>query len=691
LQWATALVNPSTLSSQLASRSHESSVWDQQALDQAIAHTITISSLPLVFTISTGIDTTIPPIIEGDVDGGEDVGNLAETSKIAGVFYMGRQPTRSGPFRSYRKSVPGSSNTASDELAALAEGTREATMLNSLLHELSGNSPGLYNWQAPSPFAATLLQSSSNITSQMEVSTATFRELVVDLHAQRTVLNSDSKVVTDVITAEGKTSTAKRLRGDARALRLVQHNHSSGQTFVQFKPSHLIRANPPTKLPPGPLQYARDLEMSFGNSPQYQLFLQQVETRYAKKPIVREDVIVPHYLEMINSEKVQAFHVSFYPDEPTAYLINRGTPRVLAVRPPFESLPASGAEENWVKHCNPTVTHIFQRYGLEDERARLWYRPAKPEYSRRNANLFRRISTDGIGYTGQSYGNRRVYSRVAWFERQQQKNPVNSPPINPNPSSPLPTNLPIQPILLHTELSIGGTGGLLGEDDVSDLEDEVPKIMTEVLTEEEMMAKKILKHQQQRDHRDQLRLQRQEKRQLRLDQITAQNTINNSAVDQTATTVFLTNNNSQWVLNNRSVDNMQQLQLLLQHQQQLQQEINQHRQPTPKRSADNNHHPLTQRQLRVKAEEQRHPSLQFFGSISSSSQQRSYDQYQEQLGSQSKQVCLLNPGLRIPFSYHAGQNMGTGYTHGGSMGVAKRPKSKRTKEIKNERARKWQA
>ena len=198
--------------------------------------------------------------------------------------------------------------------------------------------------------------------------------------------------------------------------------------------------------------------------------------------------------------------------------------------------------------------------------------------SRSNANTIRRIITDGLGFTGNSYGNRRTYGKddwlASWIKQQQQTHLVNSSPIYPNLSSSLPTNPPSQPIRLQSELPIGEMG-LLVEENVSDLENPLR-------VEEKQTARKQIAEEHQRLRRYQ--------QQLRRDKITAQNTINNSAVDQTATTVFLTNNNSQWVLNNRSVDHMKQLQQLNQYQKQLQQSINQQQHPTPKRSINQQQH-----------------------------------------------------------------------------------------------------
>ena len=91
-----------------------------------------------------------------------------------------------------------------------------------------------------------------------------------------------------------------------------------------------------------------------------------------------------------------------------------------------------------------------------------------------------------------------------------------------------------------------------------------------------------------------------------------------------------------------------------------------------KRSADNNQHPLTRRQLRIKAEEQRYPTLQIFGKISSSGEQRDYHQYQQQMGTPSKQLCQLSPSFSSTQSFQHGQaassNQPQSYPHSGARG-----------------------
>ena len=168
-----------------------------------------------------------------------------------------------------------------------------------------------------------------------------------------------------------------------------------------------------------------------------------------------------------------------------------------------------------------------------------------------------------------------------------------------------------------------------------------------------------------------------------IDSITHRNTIINSAVDSTATSEHLIHHDMQWVFQAQEADNLHQLQAIKQYQQQLQQAINQKQSPTRKRSADSDHYHLTERQLRVKAEEQRQPSREYFGCISESSERRYCRRYTPQLGSQSKQQCQLSP----TFHHHQHQasfNHGTGgacasQAHwsggdqtGGSHGVAKK-------------------
>ena len=161
-----------------------------------------------------------------------------------------------------------------------------------------------------------------------------------------------------------------------------------------------------------------------------------------------------------------------------------------------------------------------------------------------------------------------------------------------------------------------------------------------------------------------------------IDRITAHNTQLNSNDDMANDTELLIHWNMQWVFNARSVDNGTQLRELEAYQQQLQTAINQRPRTTLKRSVDMEHHHSIHRQNRQRAEEQRHPSFQYFGSISSSCQNNSVRQPLPQLEQPlSKHVCLVEPTLRPTHYYHPGSRSTSGNgTTGGSR--TNRPKSK---------------
>ena len=617
VQWTEGLTKDSTLASQLGSRMVHPNDWDLLQMKNFIQNIITMSFVPVVYAIRKGADTRIPSRLEADVDGGINAGNTAEVSKIAVVITMGPPGTISAPSHIITKSEPGSSNTATCEVYALAEGATQLVQADGQCKEVAGHHPGILN-NEPSlnPFMASIINTTSMIPSLLGSTARLPREIFLDLEkASSSIINCDNQTVVTMMQADGKVSTAKQLRECGPRVRRIQWLHLNKNIIVTFKSGITIRANPLTKLPPGPLQHARDMHMIRGQSRVLIEHVAAMEQRYAKLP--RDPVTMPMFMAMTSQEPTPLY--TPYHQPPTTDICR--------------SFPTHHSDQSWVTSISNKVLRMLDRSGYQSDRQQLLSAPVPLPPSRR-------LGRDGIGYDGMSYGNT---GRHGWVQGQSTE-----PITVPAPA--------LQPVQVDSE-------------------------------------------ELWQDIRDTL---------------TATNTLINSSATNSDTALYLINGNHQDVLAVNSVDNIGQLRALEAYQQQLQQQIKQHHQPSQKRSlnSDNNH--LTALQQRIKAEEHMRPSYEFFGSISESSERRYCRRYQPHHNDQqSKQQCQLAPSFQSHHSFHHGSvgspsqhqldyqrqasvisptggSFGSGQ-NGGRQGKERRPRSKndiskkeqRTQQFKN--------
>ena len=186
------------------------------------------------------------------------------------------------------------------------------------------------------------------------------------------------------------------------------------------------------------------------------------------------------------------------------------------------------------------------------------------------------------------------------------------------------------------------------------------------------------------------------------DQITVHNTLSNASEESAESTEYLINTKQQWVFAVDSVDSQEQLQLLQQHQLELQRDIDlrlkEQRRIGHKRSSGMDMSLSSFQQQRRREEQQLLPTLAHFGAISFSSQQYHSPQYsREQLGPTSAKQSRHNEAFMpqsavaaVPMPiqpFHMGAPGGAGGTSGGGTGGNRRERGFRPKSQKSNRKR----
>ena len=184
-----------------------------------------------------------------------------------------------------------SSNTAHDELIAIDVGTQQAIIYHTVGEEMAGHSPGILNTEPSSQFAPTMILSNSMITDVFDDAIRDDvppRSLVVNLHnrIKPISIHTDSNTVLQIIESEGNVYSAKQLRVAARSLTKCMYTQLVGFTKLFFTSSERNRANSLSKLPCGPLQSTRNLNMVYGRSVALDDLVSTVERIYSKKPTI---------------------------------------------------------------------------------------------------------------------------------------------------------------------------------------------------------------------------------------------------------------------------------------------------------------------------------------------------------------------------------------------------------------------
>ena len=392
--YAETLSRTSCIASQLASRSHLANEFDMEALVHAAAHLITLADIPVVFAIGQGsIDTTVPPAMFIHVDSGED-GGMKEHGRVSAVVVMGHPDTVSGAVRAMHQSTKMSSNTAHDELVAIDVGTQQAMIYTTVGEEMSGHSPGILNTEPAVQHSATMILSSSMITDDIENAIRDDippRILVVNLQNRisHIAIHTDSNTVIQMIESEGNVYSAKQLRIVARILAKCMFTQLIGLTKLFFVDSEGNRANSLSKLPSGPLRSTRDLHMVYGRSVALDELVLTVERIYAKKSTIQA------YSATLSSPHILPYQPYHYP---LADLWTREQ-RYL----PNQSILYND-QIHWLHYTNGSVLRTLVALGYNDAIDAHQGLPSPPSIPALS-------STNGLGYSGWSCGNRGLFVR----------------------------------------------------------------------------------------------------------------------------------------------------------------------------------------------------------------------------------------------------------------------------------------
>ena len=570
LLWAEQLSKTSAIASQLATRTHECNQFDMSALVQACEYRYSMRDIPLVFQIKQGvINNTIPPRIFAHVDAGAD-GSLKEHGRRSSVFIMGdfNDPTNiSGSFNSSSAPCMHSSNTATDELDAIGNGTNRALIFKQLGEELSGNSPGILNTKmVQSKFGATMIFTSSMLSETIEEGIEQQTppsELIVNMQRppHPVDLFSDSKVLVDIITTLGKTPNTKRMTHASREVAKAMHLQELHITQLHHVSSLNNRSNSLGKLPPGPLEAAEKNHMVNGHSTQLDEYRATVQRKYAKRPSSTS-----------SPTSIMALQARVRADYQPSTDMHQTT-----TEPDFRihhlvQLEARDTDTAWIHHTSRGVLKLLMSKGYEpviDTIANEGTIASVPTVS----------TKEGIGYDVCEKCNDESMSM--WIRGSQ---PIVSITVSP-------------PTRIDTS----------AED------------------------------------------------QYLLNQLTARNTILNSNDQRAEATEQLINQGKQWVFNAESANTNEELQELENHQVYLRYQLSQRPKPSMKRPAGSDINRQQQQQQRWKGEQQKRPTMHYFGSISSSEEKHFSKQLPPQLSSdQLKQPCIMGPGLRSPVMYHEG-------------------------------------